>query len=211
MYAYSELYLYHAQTNLAVMLEYGIHEAGFPLDGMHHMFLVSGIADAFGHGFSRYLAGMSGIELAHEVFERCGMREELREMRRYQRTPEYWTGWALAFYQWHKAVPFAAINEYIPIDEIRDMYHPYHEMDLTRFAEEVDRRISARKGQTHLARLRNACGFSQHDLSEISGVPVRTIQQYEQRVKDINKAGGGTLCAFAQALYCRVEDLMEIA
>ena len=35
------------------------------------------------------------------------------------------------------------------------------------------------------------------------------IQQYEQRAKDINKAGGANLLALAQTLGCKVEDLME--
>lgn len=36
------------------------------------------------------------------------------------------------------------------------------------------------------------------------------IQQYEQRVKDINKATGTNLLTLAQTLGCRIEDLMEV-
>ena len=40
-------------------------------------------------------------------------------------------------------------------------------------------------------------------------VLVRTIQQYEQRQKDINKAQAETLLRLARTLNCNVEDLME--
>ena len=41
------------------------------------------------------------------------------------------------------------------------------------------------------------------------GVNLRTLQQYEIRAKDINKAAGAALLALAKALGCRVEDLLE--
>ena len=36
-----------------------------------------------------------------------------------------------------------------------------------------------------------------------------SIQQYEGRAKDINKAAGATLRSLAQVLSCRIEDLLE--
>lgn len=46
-------------------------------------------------------------------------------------------------------------------------------------------------------------------MEEVSGVPLRTIQQYEQRQKNINKAQVEYLLMLAQALCCRIEDLVE--
>ena len=46
-------------------------------------------------------------------------------------------------------------------------------------------------------------------MSEKSGVNLRTIQQYERRSRDINKAAGATLRALSIALSCRIEDLLE--
>ena len=51
--------------------------------------------------------------------------------------------------------------------------------------------------------------MSQRELAEASGVPLRTIQQYEQRAKDINKATASNLFALAQTLGCKAEDLLE--
>ncbi|WP_374041738.1 helix-turn-helix domain-containing protein, partial [uncultured Treponema sp.] len=51
---------------------------------------------------------------------------------------------------------------------------------------------------------------SQKELSEISGVPLRTIQQYEQGQKNINSAKAETVLKLAKVLECSAEDLMEI-
>ena len=42
-----------------------------------------------------------------------------------------------------------------------------------------------------------------------SGVSFRTIQQYEQRQKDINKAQAETLLRLSRSLFCNMEDLLE--
>ena len=50
---------------------------------------------------------------------------------------------------------------------------------------------------------------TQRELSGKSGVNLRTIQQYERRSRDINKAAGATLRALSIALSCSIEDLLE--
>ena len=51
--------------------------------------------------------------------------------------------------------------------------------------------------------------MTQKQLAEAAGVATGTIQQYEQRQKNINKAQVEYLFMLAQALCCRVEDLVE--
>lgn len=63
--------------------------------------------------------------------------------------------------------------------------------------------------ETNLARLRKKSGLSQSGLAAESGVSVRMIQKYEQRVKDINLAAAVTVYRLAKALSCGVEDLLE--
>ena len=62
---------------------------------------------------------------------------------------------------------------------------------------------------TNLKRIRTDAGLSQTKLAEASGVSVRMIQHYEQRVKDINAAAALTVYRIARALDCTVEDLLE--
>ena len=52
-------------------------------------------------------------------------------------------------------------------------------------------------------------GYSQPELSRLSGVNIRNIQLYEQGVQDINRASASTLASLARPLACTIEDLME--
>jgi len=61
----------------------------------------------------------------------------------------------------------------------------------------------------NLKRIREEHTITQAQLSEKSGVNIRMIQHYEQGYKDINKAQGITLRALAQALECKIEDILE--
>lgn len=63
---------------------------------------------------------------------------------------------------------------------------------------------------SNLKRIREEKNLTQLQLSEISGVNLRTLQYYEQGYKDINKAQGITLHNIAQALKCNIEDLLDI-
>lgn len=63
--------------------------------------------------------------------------------------------------------------------------------------------------ETKLKRIRTGKGYSQKQLAEMSGVSLRSIQMYEQRRKDINKAQSDSLFRLAKALGCTMEDLLE--
>lgn len=63
--------------------------------------------------------------------------------------------------------------------------------------------------KTALEFRRQSKRFTQSKLAEESGVNVRMIQHYEQGVKDINRAAALTVHRLAQALDCKVEDLLE--
>jgi transcriptional regulator with XRE-family HTH domain len=52
-------------------------------------------------------------------------------------------------------------------------------------------------------------GLSQLQLARASSVGLRSIQMYEQRQKNINKAAAMTLTNFARALSCAIDDLLE--
>ena len=63
--------------------------------------------------------------------------------------------------------------------------------------------------ETNLKRIRLIYGCSQRELAEMSGVSLRSIQMYEQRNKDINKAQAESLYCLAKGLGCTMEDLLE--
>ena len=82
-------------------------------------------------------------------------------------------------------------------------------MDIRQFVDKMNAPYRAVQPDSNLKRLRKAAGFSQRELSEMSGVPLRTIQQYEQRQKSINKAQAEYLVMLAKALCCDVDALLE--
>ena len=210
IHAYDKNYLTAAQKCLARMLDYMVNDLQYPLETVWNWFLMSEISHRFELGDSTILAGTSGVELARRVLEQAGEPEPVRKASyAYDRSPEYWTGWALAYYQWLTSLRFAEIEQAVPITAVRLLYTPYHEMDVRQFADKMNELYRAAKPETNLKAMRTLAGLSQSELAGQADVPVRTIQQYEQRQKDINKAQAETLLRLARALNCKVEDLME--
>ena len=208
--AYDKTYLSRAQTALGRMLDFAIHDLGYGLAEFFALFLRSGVAADMERGEPGATVGRSGVELAYEVLERCGIScERIKPHYSANRSEEYWTGWALAYYQWHSARSFSDIIGVTPIDEIRAMYAPYHEMDIRQFVDRMNELYRDAHPDTRLKALRKRAGLSQRELSELSGVPLRTIQQYEQRQKSINKAQAEYLVQLSQVLCCNVAALLE--
>lgn len=56
---------------------------------------------------------------------------------------------------------------------------------------------------------REAAGISQADLAKLTGISVRVIQNYEQSARPLNGARAITVKHLADALKCRMEDLIE--
>lgn len=210
MHAYDKIYLDKARTALGRMLDFAVYDLHYDIDVFFELFLTSGVSSRFETGDFTVLAGMSGVELAYEVLEHSGIATaRITPNYTIDRSEEYWTGWALAYYQWETALSFTEIVHYIPITDIMALYSPYHEMDIRHFVDRMNELYKAAKPDTNLKILRKNAGLTQQELAEQSGVPLRTLQQYEQRQKDINKAQAGYLFALTKVLCCKMEDLIK--
>lgn len=210
IHAYDKIYLDKARTALGRMLDFAVYDLNYDIATFFELFIKTGISARFETGDFTLLAGMSGVELAYEVLEQSGTElPRITPNYTINRSEEYWTGWALAYYQWETSMSFAEIVHYIPIKDIIALYSPYHEMDIRQFVDKMNALYKAAKPETNLKLLRKISGLSQRELAEQSGVPLRTIQQYEQRRKDINKAQAEYLVMFAKVLCCNVEELIE--
>lgn len=62
--------------------------------------------------------------------------------------------------------------------------------------------------QTKLQKARQAAGLSQSQLAEKAGVPIRTLQHWENGDRDIRKAAVMTVIELAKALGCDINDLI---
>lgn len=209
-HAYNKSYLSNAKNRLSQFFDYAINDCKIKSDWIAMMFVQSGYAEQFERGNPAILAGMSGIELAQLVINKI-YEEKLLPSPSFSndKSPEYWAGWALAEYQWYTGRRFKDIFEYAPLSKIISMYSVYHEMDITQFIDTMNQFYTAIDAETKLKRIRESRGLSQAELASESEVHLRSIQMYEQKVNDIDKAQSKTLYKISRVLGCTIEDLLE--
>lgn len=210
IHAYSEFYLNDAKQNLAEFFEYAINTCEFDANMFAKLFVQSGYADKFERGNPAIVAGMSGIELAKKVIAYAYQNYKFPDrVFSEDRSNVYWAGWALAEYQWITCKRFKDIFSRVSLAEIISMYSVYHEMDIEHFIEDLNKKCNAIEQETRLKTIRENRGISQTELAKLSGVKLRSIQMYEQKVNDIDKAQVGTIYKLSRVLGCTIEDLLE--
>ena len=211
MRAYSDLYLTSAQRCMGGMLDFAVNGIEMDIGDFHRLFVGSQISIRFAAGEPAVIAGRSGAEIVFDLLGETpsGIFGPASQACMSEATPEYWTGWALAFYQWASCATFAAIEELVPIERVRELYDPYHEMDVRQFCDRMDELSAAAHPQTRLQARRLAAGLSQSQLAAAAGIPVRMLQQYEQRQKNLNRARADYVESLARALCCPPAELME--
>ena len=204
--AYNEVYLDDACNLLGSYFDIAVNEENKNIHQAVTSFLLSSQSRLFECGYPQLISGSSGCDLYNKVF-----LKNIKSKRLFlNKSKEYWFGYYLAYYQWYTSVKFIFIFTYIRPEELLRMYSPYHEMDVMHFVNDINDIINKRKKNTNLENVRQSHDLTRKQLSFMSGVPIRTIEQYEQRRKDINKASGTTLVALAKALFVQPEDLLEL-
>ncbi|MBQ6622687.1 MAG: helix-turn-helix transcriptional regulator [Mogibacterium sp.] len=235
--AYDELLLPRSEASLAGMLDYAVYSLHQGAPAFLALFTASGLAALVERGDVRTLTGLSGVELACEVMERCGL-DFVRVRPRFTtgHSKEYRSGQVLARCQWETGLTFNEILRDVPVQEIlamieehqlevrrqlMDVWPPVMNADdpaekarrdreaVLRISRRVIQKVSSAKHETHLKTMRLRNGLSQSRLAAASGVPLRTIQQYEQRQKDIDRAQFTYLVKLAAALNCDPLQLYE--
>ena len=204
MSAYNDVYLEDAQFLLAELFETSVYVLDVPLADIWRRFILSQFSCDLGGGNGQVIGGLSGSEIA---FALTGKRVDKLPFI-YDRTPEFWVGYSLAYYQWLNNVSFGYLAKKLDINKLLTLYNPYHEMDITSFCEKIDSLIKANNNVNHLKQLRMRFGYTQNELAILTGIPLRTIQQYEQGQKSLNKAQTDYILALAKALYCHPEDIL---
>lgn len=234
--AYDDILLERTSGTLARMLDFAVHSLRLDPAVMLELFVSCGLASLFEQGDVSVTAGMSGIELAYETLDRSGLAYE-RAMPRHTASlsPEYWCGYALARAQWESCLSFGRIMKSFSAagfisDYNRKRFEYLDSLPLDIRADERTRKImefgrnyaleavpeivstvssATVSSVTSLKAMRMRNGLSQSQLAKASSVPLRTIQQYEQRRKDINRARAEYIIALASALGCEPSSLLE--
>ena len=230
MRAYDEIYLVKAEMTLAAMLDHAVHGMRQNASTFFEMFVASGVAALFASGDIRTIAGSSGIELAYRVMSLSGAAyERVRPRTQSGRSRESLAGQVLARVQWRTALPFEAITTAVPLNDLLALCDeeiaaarraladawppvpdaPRPDYNIAGLCDTLTGRL-ARAGCAHpLKTARLLSGLSQSQLAALTGIPVRTIQQYEQRQKDLSKAQSSYLLRLASVLHCDPATLIE--
>ena len=203
--AYNKMYLEDSEENLGYMLEYAYRLNLSPIK-VWNKFIVSSLARQIENGSPKYIAGYSGIDYLITILniDINGYVEEKEDSDRY-----FWTGQALARLQYETNMSFLRIEQYVPIESVLNLYDTLHESDMSKFIDIAISKIKSEKTETNLKMIRKAIGLTQKELSIKSGVDLRSIQMYEQKRNDINKAQAETLLKLSKALGCSIESLLE--
>lgn len=212
MNAYSKIYIEDAMHNLAVMLDYGIQVDGDPKK-FFDRFIVSDISKQFERGNPKYLVGYSGIELAKLVLKGTGADKTDISYSPSGRSAEYWSGWALAYFQWYTGMPFERLaSQGVDIRTLMRLYPTLHETDITKVVTTLLSILERNSSDcSPLKRQRKIAGLTQKQLAELAGVKIRMIQAYEQHDQDISKAEVATVMRLSKCLGCSVEDLIYLS
>lgn len=211
IHAYQEIYLNNAQAALGEAFDYAVNTCNISGENFVKMFLVSSVSKKMENGESKYITGKSGIEIVREiVLETMDKTLEIEPIESFGRSKEYWIGWALAYFQWYSSRKYSDIFKVVSFNEFELMYYTLHEADISKFVDVINERMIEHFRETNLKRIRTAYVITQSELAKKAGVSLRSIQMYEQRNKDINKANAETIYRIAKALGCAMEDLIEI-
>jgi len=210
IHAYSELYINSSSAILGEAVDYMSFDLNMNYAQIENILVRSRAMVEFGTGNPKYLAGMSGSELAQEMVGEYNPSMEFPEYSSsLEKSREYWAGWALCQYQWYSGKSFKDILDRVPLSIVMSMYDVHHEMDITKFYESMDSIYADRQKESRLKRIRESRGMSQSQLARNAGVNIRNIQMYEQKISKIDNAAVNIVYKLAYILGCDMVDLLE--
>ena len=133
---YPVYYLEDAMNNLGDCFDYAVNDYGAEGSEVAEPFCLSGVAREFERGNAWVVSGKSGVELFALIAERSGYQNRPIPdcTYRFEKTPEYWAGWMLAYLQWRLGESFEDLLHVVPFDALRGLYYPWHEASEERVA-----------------------------------------------------------------------------
>lgn len=210
IHAYDQEYLSDAQSCLGQAFDFALGELHCSNKEFTDFLLNSDVVKQIQTGNPKYISGMNGCELIKCILEQSGIQCTAEDVINLDKSPYYWAGWSLAFYQWYSMYSYEVILTSVPLDQVLNMYDTYHEMDLMQFVDAMDKNIRNVRKEKNLTRIRHYHHMTQKELSDTSGVPEELIKSVESGKESINKISSESLFHLSKSLQCRMEDLMEI-
>lgn len=210
IHAYNEMYLSDAMNNLGEAFDYAVNACNIDIQTFLNLFISSGYASYYEKGISQIISGMSGTELVIEVLTKVGLIQNFPHQQvSYEYNKEYWSGYILAYYQYKTRKSFKNINNFISMNEIIKLYPTLHEASEDKCVDTFDNIIKQKTLSSKLQYRRKQLSLSQSQLAKKANINLRTLQQYESKAKNINKASVTTLISLADTLNCDITDLLD--
>lgn len=207
IHAYSELYIEGVMIKLGDMLEYACIDCEYDLDAFWQLFLRSRVSIGIENGNPKYIAGMSGVELAQIVMEEVDYNTDFPEPSwNSNRSDIYWCGWVLAYYQWYCALSFKIISEKLTLRMLRKMYGTLHEADIHKCIDVLDNMaiINVRHTVREWRQIRN---WTQNELAQRAKVDISQIQRLEYGERKLENMTLKAALNIANALGVRIEQI----
>ncbi|MEG1848060.1 MAG: hypothetical protein RR238_06265 [Lachnospiraceae bacterium] len=111
----------------------------------------------------KYIAGMSGVELAREiVFHTMDSYPGEERVIKDFAGREYWAGWILSYYQWYSSLKFDhMVKNGLSLSDVLSLYI-LHEADRSKFVDATNEIINRHKLEkpSGLTVIRKARGFT---------------------------------------------------
>lgn len=205
-------YLKDAMRTMGEAVDYGVNDCGVPLAPFLELLVAAETGECLKKTDPRVISGLSGVELAREIMAKSGMGAGGPEPSLKQKaSPEYRIGRALACYSVGMGCGLRELLRLIKADDLMKLSDRIPEGDEGEWLTGIERLVRRRSSISRLQVQRKISGLSQRKLAELSGVNLRTLQQYEIKSKDLSKASVSSVNALANVLGCRPEDILEIA
>ncbi len=209
-HAYQEIYLSNAQALLGDAFDYAINACGVAGDSFIKLFSVSSVSNRIENGEPSYLLGKAGLKLLLMFSLRLRAKRRPPSLKRISAVPEsIGSAGQSPTTNGSPEENSVIFLRFFRLKICSRCIPSLHEADVTKFADIVDAKVREYFADTNLKRIRTLYGCTQAELAKRSNVSLRSIQMYEQRNKDINKASAETVLSLAKVLGCTMEDLLE--
>ena len=210
---YNQIYSDDISSKIGYMLSY-IHACNIDIELFYDTFICSPLAYNIENKNIKAIIGCSGSDFTYQVINYMHLKKHPKILKKMaikiiNYDEYYWFGYMISKYLQLRDYSFVELNTYLPIKKGILIYDEFKDKTFDDFTIYMDELISTNNKDTNLKKLRNANGLSQSELSAKANVTIRSIQMYEQRHNDINKAQYSNLVKLAEALNTNVKEICE--
>lgn len=129
-------YVYDLSSSIGAMFHHAVLDFGLEGGSFFRLFAASAVAREIQNGNPKYLAGMSGQELLLRILGTLPEEKSFNTF--FDKSPEFWAGWAVARYSRSRGMSFGEIEEALPFHRLLALYNPLHEASNEKVFEVFD-------------------------------------------------------------------------